>query len=388
MPELPKKLLDKLSRRADGKMLRDLPTSEDLIDFSSNDYLGFSQNADIFQGAVAILEKRKLEVNGATGSRLLSGNHLLYKELETMLATFHQVESALVFNSGYDANLGFFSCVPQRDDVVFYDELIHASIRDGIKMSGAKSRKFRHNDIEDVIQKCRVERERSPLDTIIYIVTESVFSMDGDSPDLIALTKFCGANGHRLIVDEAHALGIFGKKGQGLVQQLDLENSVFARIVTFGKAIGCHGAAVLGNGDLKAYLVNFARSFVYTTGLPPHTIATILAAYEYMLGERMDARQKLFGGISFFNDQMESLGLKHLFVPSRSAVHCCIVPGNEKVKYLAGSFREKGFDVRPIVSPTVPMGRERLRFCLHAFNDKAQISEVLSHLSIHITTYG
>src|SRR5690606_26004002 len=181
----------------------------------------------------------------STGSRLLSGNFELYEKAENFLAEFHNSEAGLIFNSGYDANLGFFSSVPQKGDVVFYDEYIHASIRDGLQLSRAKSFKFRHNDIED-LQKGIIRFRESDRNNFadIYVVTESVFSMDGDIPDLENLSAFTDENNCFLVIDEAHSVGIFGVKGEGLVQHFGLEEKVFARIVTFGKAMGVHGAAI------------------------------------------------------------------------------------------------------------------------------------------------
>ena len=385
MEEFPKKLLTKLSEREDNNALRSLPNPNKLVDFSSNDYLGLAKNEVVFHNAMKLLKEHSLIRNGASGSRLLSGNHLLYTELEKKLCDFHEVESALVFNSGYDANIGFFSTVPQRGDVVFYDEFIHASIRDGIKMGNAKSYKFNHNDLEDlktVIERSVRAQSRTP-DTNIYIVTESVFSMDGDSPNLEKLVNFCNANNYHLVVDEAHAIGVYGKNGEGLVQELKLQDQVFARIITFGKAMGCHGAAVLGSIVLKNYLVNFARSFIYTTGLPPHSIATIIAAYAN-LASSGNPQQKLQENIQIFNLEVEQLGLQGSFIKSNSAIHCCIVPGNDKVKSVSQKIKDKGFDVRPILSPTVPTAKERLRFCIHSYNSTKEIKEVLRLLDSYI----
>ncbi len=383
MEQFPKKLLTKLSEREDNNALRSLPKSNRLVDFSSNDYLGLAKNEEIFHHSMKLLKEHSLIRNGASGSRLLSGNHLLYTKLEKRLCDFHEVESALVFNSGYDANIGFFGTVPQRGDVVFYDEFIHASIRDGIQLGKAKSYKFKHNDLEDLKRKCNTERSRSSQEVEFYIVTESVFSMDGDSPDLVAMAKFCKSNNYHLVVDEAHAIGVYGKNGEGLVQEMGLQDQVFARIITFGKAIGCHGAAILGSNVLKNYLINFARSFIYTTGLPPHSIATIIAAYANLTSSG-NPRQKLQENIQFFNLEVEQLGLQERFIKSNSAIHCCVVPGNNKVKSVSQTIRNKGYDVRPILSPTVPTAKERLRFCVHSYNSTREIKEVLRLLDSYI----
>ncbi len=383
MARFPKKLRLKLIDRDKENALRDLPIPNTLVDFSSNDYLGLSKNQKIFDSTSELLKNGGFDQNGATGSRLLSGNHSLYGQLENVLKEFHEVTSALVFNSGYDANIGFFGSVPQRGDVVFYDEYIHASIRDGIIMGNAKSYKFRHNDLEDLAQKCNALGTRNPTHGEIYVVTESIFSMDGDSPDLNTLVKYCRVNDFHLVIDEAHAVGVVGEKGKGLVQKLGLQDHIFARIVTFGKAMGCHGAAILGSESLRNYLINFARSFIYTTALPPHSIATIIQVYRH-LGSVPDSQQRLSGNIKFFKEQISILNLDTRFIPSNSAIQCCKIPGNGNVKKVAQVFHEKGFHVKAILSPTVSRNEERLRFCLHEYNTPDEIKEVLGILHSNV----
>ena len=380
MKLFPTALTQKLQQREASNALRKLPISKNLIDFASNDYLGFSQSETIFNETHEYLLQNNIKVNGASGSRLISGNHNLYAITEELIANFHQASSALIFNSGYDANVGFFSSVPQRSDVILYDELCHASIRDGITMSNAKSYKFQHNNPDDLERIILQLTTYNLQPTTLYIVTESVFSMDGDCPNLEELVRLSEKYHCNLVVDEAHALGVFGDSGQGLVQSLDLQDKLFARIMTFGKGSGCHGAAILGSAELKSYLVNFARSFIYTTGLSPHSVATILVAYQHLETEKV-AMQYLKRNIQFFNQEKMQLGLKPLFVYSKSAIQCAIIPGNEKVKSIANQLQEKGFDVKAILSPTVPQGQERLRFCLHSFNSNEEISEVLKLLS-------
>ena len=383
--QFPKSLQQKLQQREEQNALRKLPIANDLIDFASNDYIGFAKNETIFHETHQLLFDKNIKVNGATGSRLLSGNHIVYEETEAFIAEFHRAESALIFNSGYDANIGFFSAVPQRNDIILYDELCHASIRDGIQMSNAKSYKFPHNDLEELeklITKFKPTTDNRQL-TTVYIVTEGVFSMDGDSPNLEELTNLSEKHGAYLVIDEAHALGVFGEQGEGLVQSLGLQDKIFARIMTFGKGLGCHGAAILGSSNLKSYLVNFARSFIYTTGLSPHSLATILQSYKNFTKGK-EALQKLKSNIIFFNQEKMRLGLKPMFIYSKSAIQCAIIPGNQRVKNIADQLQQKGFDVRPILSPTVPEGQERLRFCLHSYNSENEISEVLQLLSIFV----
>jgi 8-amino-7-oxononanoate synthase len=388
MKRFPKSLSHKIELRIQSNSLRKLPLPNNLIDFSSNDYLGFSKNKAIFEKTHQYLLETNCLQNGATGSRLLSGNHTIYTDAENYISKFHQTESALIFNSGYDANVGFFSSVPQKGDLILYDELCHASIRDGIQLSNAKSYKFKHNDFEDLerlIQRCQTEQactERS-RSVEIYIVTESVFSMDGDCPNMEELVSVLEKYGCYLVVDEAHALGVFGSTGKGLIQMLDLQNQVFARIMTFGKGLGCHGAAIVGSQELKSYLVNFARSFIYTTGLSPHSVATILIAYQALETEKKTI-ENLRENIVHFNQEKNILGLKPMFVRSKSAIQSAIIPGNQNVKSIASQLQIKGFDVKAILSPTVPEGQERLRFCIHSFNSKEEISEVLGLLSTFV----
>lgn len=377
MTAFPKSLAQKLQQREQNLALRKLPLANHLIDFASNDYLGFAHSEVIFNKTHQLLLDRNIRINGATGSRLLSGNHDLYEETEDFISNFHQSESALIFNSGYDANVGFFSSVPQRNDVILYDELCHASIRDGIQLSNAKAYKFGHNDLEDL--ESLISKFKSG-ENEIYIVTESVFSMDGDCPELQNLVELSEKHHANLIIDEAHALGVFGEKGEGLIQSLQFQDKVFARIMTFGKGLGCHGAAVLGSRELKKYLVNFARSFIYTTGLSPHAVATILVAYQN-LGTEDKTIEKLRNNIIQFNQEKNLLGLKPLFVRSKSAIQSAIIPGNENVKTMAKQLQDKGFDAKAILSPTVPEGQERLRICLHSYNSGKEISEVLQLLS-------
>ena len=378
MQRSPLKLAKSLENRKLSNSFRSLKPQTDLIDFSSNDYLGFSRSGNIYKASHNLLSDLDLQRNGATGSRLLSGNHKVYDLTEEMLADFHNLERALLFNSGYDANIGFFSAVPQRGDIIFYDELSHASIRDGINMSNARAYKFKHNnlaDLRDLLLRNSENKEQADL----YIVTESVFSMDGDIPDLENLASLSEEFGCFLIVDEAHATGVFGKNGEGLVHELNLQNQVFAQINTFGKAMGCHGAVILGSTELRDYLINFSRSFIYTTALSPHSVATINSAYQYLSKSNLEMEQ-LKRNIMHFKDGIRKQNLQSYFVESQSAIQSCIIPGNDLVKKVSDLLKLKGFEVKPILSPTVPVGKERLRFCVHSYNSAEEITAVLNLL--------
>ncbi|WP_324719796.1 aminotransferase class I/II-fold pyridoxal phosphate-dependent enzyme [Salinimicrobium sp. HB62] len=369
MSKIPLKVEKSLEKRKSQGSFRALKFSKDLIDFSSNDYLGFARNPGIGSRAEKLIKDFSPLKNGSGGSRLLTGNHELYAPAEEIMARFHKAEAALIFNSGYDANLGFFSAVPGKGDLIFYDELIHASIRDGIQLSAAKALKFSHNDLHDL--KKKINRLKNDIFGEVYLVTESIFSMDGDSPDLHAFANFAEENGHFLVVDEAHAVGA---KGAGLIAEGGLQDKVFARLVTFGKALGAHGAAIVGPTELKDYLVNFARSLIYTTALPPHSLATIIGAYLELEANGTAEVNKLQENIDFFKAEVSKMGFQEHFLESESAVHCCVVPGNEQVRKASEVITKHGFDVRPILSPTVPAGRERLRICLHSYNSKEEIT--------------
>jgi len=385
MIQLPKKLQRVIAARKKEETFRSLESKEGLIDFVSNDYLGFASNETLFSKTFQLLLTESVASNGSGGSRLLSGNHKLYNKLEPLLANFYKSEAALVFNSGYDANMGLFSALPQRGDLVFYDEYVHASIREGIRMSHAKAYSFLHNDLSSLKEKVDLNTARNEQkDSAVYIVTESVFSMDGDTPDLKAFAKYAKSNDYNLIVDEAHAVGVLGKNGEGIIPELKLEKDVFARTVTFGKAYGSHGAAVLGSIDLRDYLVNFAKSFIYTTALTPHTLATIITAHEQMDDLGKEPNKLLKEHIDFFKKQLKAHKIEQLFIPSETAIQGCIISGSKQAKLVAKKLIDKGFNIKAILSPTVPEGQERLRICLHSFNSKEEIGLLVKLLSSFI----
>lgn len=341
-----------------------------LIDFASNDYLGFSKNKAISEETHRYLLSNNCNSSGATNAKVVAENHL---------AEFHQTESALIFNSADQANLCFFSSFPKKGDLILYDELCHVSIRDGIQHSNAKSYKFQHNDFEDLEILIQNLSTKNQDPTTIYIVTESVFSMDGDTPNLEELIQLSGKHKCHLVIDEAHALGVFGLKGEGLVQLLGLQDQVFARILNFNEALGCQGAAIIGSQELKDSLSNFGLSFMEDTGLSEDSAARILVGYQHLESEK-GIIEKLRENSIHFNQQKYLLGLKPMFVQSKSAIQSAIIPGNQNLKLIASELQVKGFDIKVILSPTVPEGQERLRFCLHSFNSKDEISEFLKLL--------
>lgn len=351
----------KLQQREEAGARRVLRLAGDQADYYSNDYLGIAKHG---------LIERQLQgseyPHGSTGSRLLAGNYALIGETEKQIAHFHDAEAALIFNSGYDANLGLLGCIAQRGDLILYDKLSHASIRDGIRQSFADSISFAHNDPADLEKKLRNRKGNC------FVVTESVFSMDGDTPPLAEIVKLCKQKDSHLIIDEAHATGVVGNRGEGLVQAMDLQQDCFARIHTFGKALGCHGAVVLGSNMLRDYLINFCRPFIYSTAIPPASVAAIRASYA-IFPELNTEREFLRELIALFD--------RPGFKKSGTPIQCFIKPGNENVKRIAVELFKNNLDTRPILYPTVPQGEERLRIALHSFNDIKETGKLISVLT-------
>jgi len=394
-------------RRAQGACRR-LRLPDGKVDFCSNDYLGVVWNGLLEDGIIAVSTPAGVtEAHGSGGSRLLAGNYPLIEETERVIADFHGAAAGLIYNSGYDANLGLLSCVPQRGDVVLYDSLSHASIRDGIRLSFARAFAFAHNDTGALEKRLEAvvadgfgwADGSSGMDGFggaggqggngpgadvpgrraggtIFVVTESVFSMDGDYAPLKAMAALCRKYGAHLIVDEAHATGVIGGRGEGLVQVEGIAQDCFARVHTFGKAVGCHGAIVLGSELLRDFLVNFSRSFIYTTALPPASIRAIARAYALM-PRLNEERERLRGLIHRFR----SAPIAYDRLDSETPIQVVIVPGNAAVKAVAERLQAAGLDVRPILSPTVEKGRERLRIVLHAFNTEDEVDRLIRILA-------
>jgi 8-amino-7-oxononanoate synthase len=360
-------LIAKLDERRNAESLRQLRLPKGQVDFCSNDYLGVVKNKLI---EMATSLGQKSFSHGSTGSRLLAGNYALIEETERMLAVFHQAEAALIFNSGYDANLGLLSSVPRRGDTIIYDYLVHASIRDGMRLSFAQSLSFAHNDCEDL------EKKLQHAAGNIFVVTESVFSMDGDQAPLAEIVELCRKYQAHLIVDEAHATGVIGKRGEALAQSLGLQQDCFARIYTFGKALGCHGAAVLGSQELHDYLINFSRPFIYSTSLPETAIAAIGTSYQIF--PNMVHEREYLGSLI---DKFQKARIAYNRLSGNTPIQVVIIPGNEKVKQVADKLQANGLDVRPILYPTVPKGSERLRIVLHSFNTSTELDKLIFLLS-------
>jgi 8-amino-7-oxononanoate synthase len=366
---MPLNLEEKLLKRKRKGNLRRLQIVPPLLDFSSNDYLGLARSSlltSMVEEEVARKAKGRSPF-GSTGSRLLTGNSAYAQELENRLAQFHGYEAGLLFNCGYMANLGLLSAMMNHSDTVYFDACIHASSHDGIRLSRAKAFPFRHNDMVHLEKRLQL----SPSTRNRFICVESIYSMDGSKTPLTEVCLLAKKYDAKVIVDEAHAIGVCGPLGQGLIQNQHSFPEVFAKIVTFGKALGVHGAIVLGNHTLKQALINFSNPYIYTTALPLHALAAIKCTYS-LFPTLQNERQDLDRLIQIFRTNYHQASETH--------IQSFPIKGNEEAKQLVKWLSFKGYDVRAILSPTVQRGHEILRISLHAFNQEKQLIELIKHL--------
>lgn len=398
MKELEEKLKNALLSREKRNILRRLPVGQPaLADFCSNDYLSLSINPTLknhflekLQGADRIL--------GSGGSRLLTAVPP-HDALENRLALFFNAPTALLFNSGFDANVGFFSSVPQSTDVIVYDEYIHASVHDGMRSSRARNATFmfKHNDLDSLrLLLARIITSNDGIKrgtSSIFVAVESLYSMDGDFAPLREIVDLLDVmlphkNSH-LVVDEAHATGIYGEQGRGLVSLLGLESRVTARLHTFGKALASAGAVLLTTPVIKDYLVNYARSLIYTTALSYANVISINCSFDIIesnLGSNLSEHLIRICAhfLSSLNLYLKSSPSPLLYLPSSTTntslghLKSPIIPlFTPKPRPLAAHLQGLGFLTRPITHPTVPKGLDRVRLCLHAGNTIEEINGLL-----------
>ncbi|CAG8575905.1 1186_t:CDS:2 [Gigaspora rosea] len=352
-------ILEKRKKRDLTRSLVVAPPSS--VDFSSNDFLGLSRNKILHEKFLNTLITFPHPPLGSTGSRLLDGNSSYAESLDTYLAEFHNAESALVFTSGFDANVGFFSCVPQPGDAVIIDEFVHASVHDGVRNSRASLvTSFKHNDVENLKVVLDNVIMKIGAKSNIFVSVEGLYSMDGDIPPLKEIVEVLKPFNAYLYVDEAR-----------------LERHVFARLHTFGKALASNGAAILGPKILRSYLINYARPLIFSTFLSYSNLISIRCSYEIMsskIGDQL--RQNLMKLINIFRSNIK---LPHdNLLPSTSAIQGIIVPGNANAVRLSRILQKAGYNVKPIRSPTVPVGKERVRICIHADNTEKEILGLIS----------
>ncbi|KAG0260862.1 hypothetical protein BG011_001572 [Mortierella polycephala] len=384
--QIERQLQVQLESRKARSLLRSLVVIPDTsADFSSNDFLGLARNRNL--GSRFLKELNSFPSHrpplGSTGSRLLDGNSRYAEDLEITIAKFHHAESALIFNSGFDANVGFFSSVPQPGDVVLFDEYIHASVHDGMKVTRASLKKaFLHNDLihlAELLQSVRREEMQSQgkiKQRNIFVAVESVYSMDGDTAPLREIVDLLEGYGAYLIVDEAHATGVYGLHGRGLVNELGLESRVFARLHTFSKVLASNGAALVGPKVLKDYLINYARPLIYSTFTSFSNLASVRSAYEMLIdGKTVELVEKVRGLISYFRSNIQIP--EHMLLPSTSPIQGIVMNGNAKVNALSQKLIQAGLNVKAIRFPTVPKGKERVRICLHSHNTQEQVQRLI-----------
>ncbi len=367
MKSIERKLQGQLDDRQRAGNLRRLSLGGGKADFCSNDYLGLARNPALYAQISEAYGREEHLTNGATGSRLISGNNALAVALEAGLAGLFRAEGTLLFNSGYAANTALLSAVPQKGDTILYDEYSHASLKEGARLSFANRFAFRHNDLDDL------ERRLQRATGEAFVVAESVYSMDGDFAPLRELLDVCERYGANLVWDEAHSTGLWGTAGNGIACGEGLQDRIFARVYTFGKALGVHGACVAGSRVLVEYLVNFARPFIYTTALPGHSLVSVREAFRF-LARHPELPAALHAKIAHFRQAAGHYNLLGHLIAGRSPIQAVRVGGNEPTKRLAASLQEAGFDVRPILAPTVREGEERLRICLHTYNTDEEIT--------------
>ncbi|NJK91689.1 MAG: 8-amino-7-oxononanoate synthase [Blastochloris sp.] len=345
-----------------------------LLAFCDNDYLGLSRHPALLSAAVASLsDEARL---GAGAARLISGHHPAHQELEHSLAAYKQTQAALVFPTGYAAATGCLPALLEAGDTVILDKLAHACLIDGAKLSGARFRVFPHNDLNALENLLKAYQNESGKR---LIVVESLYSMDGDFaplPELVTLKERFGAC---LMVDEAHASGLYGSQGRGLVAELGLTERVEVQMGTLSKAVGCSGGFIAGSADLIQLLLNRARSFLFTTGTPPLLAAAASAALQIIQSEEgAQLRKKLFSNI----DQFHSSDLPPAFrVQKRNSpiIPLHIGPEDQALQHSL-RLQEQGFLLPAIRHPTVARGSARLRLTLNSTHDAAEIQRLIQAL--------
>ncbi len=339
-----------------------------LLNLSSNDYLGLSQRPELKEAVIAATSRYGV---GAGASRLICGNHELYEQLEERIARFKKTAAAVVFASGYMANVGVISAVVAKGDCIFSDELNHASIIDGIRMSRGQLFVYRHNDMDHLEELLAA----APKEGKAIIVTDSVFSMDGDLAPLQKLVLLRKKYGCLLIVDEAHATGVLGSSGGGLAQHLELGGEIDLTVGTFSKALGSIGGFVAGSTDLVDFLVNSARSLIFSTALPPAILAANLAAID--LAENCSQlRDKLFDNTHNLLHNLRKMGF--LIGPTETAIIPLMMGETGRAVALAAALLKEGILVKPIRPPTVPKGTARIRITASAAHSPGDIESALA----------
>ena len=343
-----------------------------LLNLSSNDYLGLGDDTALLEG---YLREFRLSSHAMTSSssRLLTGNHPLYDQLENALAALYNRQSAMVFNSGYHANIGILPALCNRHDLVLSDRLNHASIIDGMKIAEAPYQRYRHADYDHLEELLAGAQGRYRQ---MFIVTESVFSMDGDLADLSRLVALKEKYGAFLIVDEAHGVGVFGERGLGLCETAGMMQKIDIITGTFGKALASTGAYAVMSSLVREYLLNTMRSFIFTTALPPVLLGWSLLTLERQVS-MFSERAALLQLAARLRHELTGRGFD---VPGESHIVPVITGGNDLAVALAERLKDAGFLCMPVRPPTVPEKGARIRISLRStlqWEDIARIPEII-----------
>jgi 8-amino-7-oxononanoate synthase len=349
---------------------RVLVDGKELLMMASNDYLGYCSHPAIKQAAQKAVHTWGA---GSGAARLISGNAAIFRDLEKKISRLKGTEDALVFSTGYMANIGLLSAVAEKEDIIYSDALNHASIVDGCRLSRARVEIFPHGDtgaLETLLKNGKKFRRR-------FIITDGVFSMDGDLAPLPRLAELARSYCAQLIVDDAHGTGVLGHRGGGTIEYFGLEGQIDIIMGTMGKALGCFGAFVAGSSELRDYLINRARTFIYTTALPPAMIAGAIAAIE-LLEKEPQTRQALQDNISFFRRGLQDLGFN--IAASTTQIIPVLVGDTQTAIRLAGDLMEEGLFIQAIRPPTVAEGSARLRITLMATHTKDDLTRALEIL--------
>ncbi|MFA7383589.1 MAG: 8-amino-7-oxononanoate synthase [Desulfurivibrionaceae bacterium] len=351
-------------RRGNGRITLAGDEARELLDFSSNDYLALAEHPALIAAAHEAMQRFG---TGSGASRLMSGDLTIHHELEEAVAALKGKEAALTFGSGYMANTGIIPALAARHDLIFSDRLNHASIHDGCRLSGARLLRFRHNDLNHLEELLREKRG----DSTALIVVESIYSMDGDRCPLRELVSLKERFGCLLMVDEAHATGVFGEKGGGIIEEEGVSSGVDLAMGTFGKALGSYGAYVAGNQELIDYLVNRARSFIFSTALPPAVAAASLAALR-LIGQEPELRHELHKKINFFKRLLRTGGYDADLGPSQIIPILIGESGTALGK--AELLNKQGIFATAVRPPTVPEGTARLRLSITRHHSTTDLS--------------
>ncbi|HYM33792.1 MAG TPA: 8-amino-7-oxononanoate synthase [Steroidobacteraceae bacterium] len=347
------------------------------IDFTSNDYLGLTYSGEIRERIARKISESSIPL-GAGGSRLLRGNHTWHEQVEEDFRKFEAAEAALYFTSGYAANMAVLTALPTRHDVILFDERVHASLREGIHASFASKKSFEHNSLESLNASASSMTRAGD----VFVVIESLYSMDGDEAPIKEIASFCSENGFILIVDEAHATGLFGTNGRGLIDENGVRDHVYLSIHPCGKALAGAGAFVCSSETVKSYLINRARTMIFTTALPP-VIPMQISEVLNEITAHPELRDRVFSNAGFVRKTLQGNLKRWKIHDGRSPIISLIIGADAEACRVADALAERGVDVRPIRPPTVAEGTSRFRLTVNALHAQAEL-ELLCNSLIEI----